>query len=268
MFLPESLRYLAAKDNTDSRIGETLKKIDPNHENVEGTVYAVDELKASQTKKTPLLEIFQDGRAPGTFAIWLLYGANFMMMYSVLGWLPTVMRDAGLGLSGGIYTAVSFNAGGIVGGLLFARALDKQIGFWPVSIGYVLATVSTMLIGTLGGSLSWAMMVIFLNGATLMGGAFALNAITVAYYPTVIRATGMGTALSIGRLGAIFGPMAIGAAMAASLPVFQIFIMLAVPGIFCAVEWNRYKPVPSVNHLHRAHFPWVCVPGTLNLQDQ
>lgn len=87
------------------------------------------------------------------------------------------------------------------------------------------------------------MMVIFLNGATLMGGAFALNAITVAYYPTVIRATGMGTALSIGRLGAIFGPMAIGAAMAASLPVFQIFIMLAVPGIFCAVAilWLNNK---------------------------
>jgi MFS family permease len=95
------------------------------------------------------------------------------------------------------------------------------------------------------------MIVIFLNGATLMGGAFALNAITVAFYPTVIRATGMGTALSIGRLGAIFGPMAIGAAMVANLPVFQIFIILAVPGIFCAVAilWlnNKSKKLKSVS---------------------
>jgi AAHS family 4-hydroxybenzoate transporter-like MFS transporter len=102
LYLPESLRFLAAKDKSDSKIGETLKRIDPSHEVMDGTTYTVDEIKASQTKKTPLLEIFQEGRASATVAIWTLYGANFMMMYSVLGWLPTVMRDAGLGLSGGI----------------------------------------------------------------------------------------------------------------------------------------------------------------------
>jgi len=233
--LPESLRFRAARDQHDPTIGETLKMIDKDFLPRAGMTYSITEAGPTRLVKAPIVEIFHAGRASSTFALWLLYGANFLMMYSVLGWLPTIMSNAGLGVTGGIYTAVSFNLGAIIGGLTFALALDRQMGFWPISIGYILATGSTMLLGTLGSSLSWALAVVFLNGLTLMGGAFALNAITAAFYPTTIRATGLGTALAVGRLGAIFGPMLIGAAMAANLPVVQIFIILAVPGVFCAI---------------------------------
>lgn len=233
--LPESLRYRATRQSKDQSIGRDLSAMDSSWQTSTGTAFVVTEVGASKAPRTPIVELFVNGRAAGTIAIWLLYFANLLMMYSLLGWLPTVISEAGLGLAGGIYTAVAFNAGGIVGGLVFAWTLDRKLGFWPISVGYVLAAVMVALVGSLGGSLIWALAVIFWSGLTLMGGAFALNAVTADFYPTTVRSTGLGWGLAIGRLGAIFGPMAIGAALAAERTVNDIFFIVAAPGVFCAI---------------------------------
>ncbi len=233
--LPESLRYRAARNAEDVSIGNDMSAIDPNWKAPPNVTYTVTEIGASKISRMPFVELFLHGRKTGTILIWLIYFANLLMMYSLLGWLPTILSEAGLGLAGGIYAAVAFNLGGIAGGLAFAWTLDRQFGYWPMSIGYLLGTGTVALVGSLGGSLTWALAVIFLSGLTLMGGAFAMNAVTAAFYPTTIRSTGLGWGLAIGRLGAIFGPMAIGAALVANRAVDEIFILVAVPGVFCAV---------------------------------
>jgi AAHS family 4-hydroxybenzoate transporter-like MFS transporter len=234
MRLPESLRYRAARNSKDASIGKDMAAIDSSWQAPANAIYTVDE-SGSKLPKIPIIELFADGRASGTILIWITYFANLLMMYSLLGWLPTILSDAGLGMAGGIYSAVAFNVGGIAGGLSIAWMLDRQIGFWPISISYLLGTVTVALVGSLGGSMSWALAVICLSGFTLMGGAFAMNAVTAAFYPTTVRSTGLGWGLAIGRLGAIFGPMAIGAALAANRAVGEIFFLVAVPGVFCAI---------------------------------
>jgi len=233
--LPESLRYRAAKNAEDVSIGTDMTAIDPNWQVPPKVTYTVAEIGTSNVRRMPFVELFLSGRAMGTTLIWLIYFANLLMMYSLLGWLPTILSEAGLGLAGGIYVAVAFNLGGIAGGLAFSWTLDRQLGYWPISIGYLLGTGTVALVGSLGDSLVWALAVIFLSGVTLMGGAFAMNAVTAAFYPTTVRSTGLGWGLAIGRLGAIFGPMAIGAALAANRAVGEIFFLVAVPGVFCAL---------------------------------
>jgi AAHS family 4-hydroxybenzoate transporter-like MFS transporter len=73
------------------------------------------------------------------------------------------------------------------------------------------------------------MPVIFLAGFFATGGQIGLNALAGTFYPTAIRATGVGWALGIGRVGAIMGPMAGGALIAAQLSPALLFSCAAVP---------------------------------------
>ena len=233
--LPESLRFRAARHSRDVSIGHDMLAIDPEWRIPTQVRYTVNELGAINLSRLPIFELFLHGRGTGTLAIWFLYFADLLMMYSLLGWLPTILSETGLGLAGGIYSAVAFNLGGIVGGLAYSWTLDRRMGFWPISLGFLLATGSVALVGGLGGSLVSTLTIICISGLTLMGGAFAMNAVTAAFYPTTVRSSGLGSGLAVGRLGAIFGPMAIGAALAANRSVGEIFLLVATPGIFCAV---------------------------------
>lgn len=235
--LPESLRYRAARNPHDPEIGKAFSLIDPSFAPRENAVFIVQEEGVAQERsKAPIVDLFTDQRWLGTLLIWLTYFGTLLMMYSLLGWLPTVMSEAGLGVAGGIYTAVAFNFGGVVGGLFAAWLLDRQTGYWVIAVGYGLAAVAGLMIGGLGASLLWALAVIFVSGLTLMGAAFAMNAVTAVFYPTSARSTGLGWGLAIGRIGAIVGPILIGAALSAQWNVGQVFATVASPSIFCAVS--------------------------------
>jgi MFS family permease len=76
--------------------------------------------------------------------------------------------------------------------------------------------------------------VVSVSGMTLMGGAFAMNALTANYYPTHIRSTGLGWGLAIGRIGAIIGPIGIGATFAAGWSSHAVFSSISSLGLICA----------------------------------
>ena len=51
------------------------------------------------------------------------------------------------------------------------------------------------------------MTVTFVLGVSVQGAQAGMNALSAMYYPTVIRSTGVGWALGIGRIGSIIGPI-------------------------------------------------------------
>jgi AAHS family 3-hydroxyphenylpropionic acid transporter len=54
-------------------------------------------------------------------------------------------------------------------------------------------------------------------GFFAIGGQLVLYTLAPTYYPTLVRATGVGSAVSFGRLGGIAGPLAAGKLMAAGM---------------------------------------------------
>jgi AAHS family 4-hydroxybenzoate transporter-like MFS transporter len=54
-------------------------------------------------------------------------------------------------------------------------------------------------------------------------------ALAAVFYPDEIRSTGVGWALGIGRLGGIFSPLIVGAALADGLKPRTLFYFLAAP---------------------------------------
>jgi AAHS family 4-hydroxybenzoate transporter-like MFS transporter len=77
--------------------------------------------------------------------------------------------------------------------------------------------------------------VVFLAGFGVVGGQTAVNALSATFYPTDLRATGIGAGLGIGRIGAIIGPVVGGVLMSQHLPSEKLFYVAAVPAFVSAV---------------------------------
>ena len=69
----------------------------------------------------------------------------------------------------------------------------------------------------------------FLSGICISGGQSSVIALGAVFYPDQIRSTGVGWALGIGRLGGIFSPLIVGAALADGLEPRTLFYFLAAP---------------------------------------
>jgi AAHS family 4-hydroxybenzoate transporter-like MFS transporter len=74
---------------------------------------------------------------------------------------------------------------------------------------------------------------IFVAGFCVIGGQIAANALTAAFYPTAVRATGVGWALGIGRVGSIIGPLVGGILLSMKWNAADVF-MTAAGAALCA----------------------------------
>ena len=75
------------------------------------------------------------------------------------------------------------------------------------------------------------------------GTTLVLNSFISKYYPTDSRATGLGMALGVGRIGSIIAPL-VSAGMIASIiasktvdkiAIAKVFYLIAIPGIIAAI---------------------------------
>jgi AAHS family 4-hydroxybenzoate transporter-like MFS transporter len=78
-------------------------------------------------------------------------------------------------------------------------------------------------------------MATFGAGCAILGGQTNLNAISGRFYPTFIRANGIGWANGVGRIGSILGPVIGGVLIGLDLPSSQLFLCAAVPPLCAAI---------------------------------
>ena len=98
---------------------------------------------------------------------------------------------------------------------------------------YFIAVFAVGAIGQLGHSVVFVTMAIFAAGFCIVGGQIASNALAATFYPTAVRATGVGWALGIGRIGSIVGPLVGGALLAMRWSTGSVF-MAAAAAALCA----------------------------------
>jgi len=99
---------------------------------------------------------------------------------------------------------------------------------------YLLAALAVAAIGHAPASLLASIIAIAFAGFFVIGAQFCMNAFAAGYYPTTSRASGMGLAFGIGRIGSILGPVLGGVILANNWSTSSIFIIAAVPALVCA----------------------------------
>ena len=68
-------------------------------------------------------------------------------------------------------------------------------------------------------------------GMGVIGGQTVANALAADFYPTAIRATGLGWSLGVGRVGSILGPILGGFLLSYGGSARRVFWAAAVPAV-------------------------------------
>jgi AAHS family 4-hydroxybenzoate transporter-like MFS transporter len=240
-FLPESVRFLALDPLARDRMAHVLARIEPGIPLSRDTRLIVHEEKQSGFR---LAHLFSDGRAAFTLLLWAVYVANLMALQFLLTWLPTVLESPTVPRGVAALATVLVPTGGMVGGLVLSRFLDSG-SIRPVAVAFALGVPMVALIGSAGGSTALLMLATFGAGCAIIGGQTNLHAAAGRFYPTFIRANGIGWANGVGRIGSILGPVIGGMLIGLDLPVSQLFLFAAVPPLCAAIACFALARLPS-----------------------
>lgn len=227
--LPESVRFLALDPQARERMMGVLARLQPGlHRDARVVVH---EEKRSGFR---IAHLFGEGRAAFTLLLWAVYAANLMALQFLLTWLPTVLESPTVPHGVAAAATVLVPAGGIAGGLILSRFLDRG-SIRPIAVAFALGVPMVALIGSAGGSTGLLMLATFGAGCAVIGGQTNLHATAGRFYPTFIRANGVGWANGVGRVGSILGPVIGGVLIGLDLPSSQLFLFAAVPPLCAAI---------------------------------
>jgi len=160
----------------------------------------------SAPSSNQLSALFAKGHANRTLFAWGLWIAVMMGFYGIQMWVGKLLVDRGMSVSDSIAIGVLISLAGIPAAWLTGQTLER-VGRKLVIIG-VLAFVS--IAAFIYGHAD-TFLLVALTGAILrffmVSLATSLYAYTPELFPTHARATGLGTASTMGRISAIAGPM-------------------------------------------------------------
>jgi MFS family permease len=134
-----------------------------------------------------------------------------------------------MSVSQGITGGVLLNVGGIVGCTLFST-LSSRFKLRSLLYTYLLVgALSLVAFGIGGASLQVSMLVAAVIGAAISGCVGGLYSLTPLLYPAESRATGMGWAIGMGRIGAILAPLSVGGLLDIGWQVGHLYYVFSVP---------------------------------------
>ena len=229
-FAPESLKFLMVRRPSDPRIGRILRRIAPD---IDPATVRLD-LAARRPAASPLALLNSEFRAR-TLLLWGMLALNLFNLYVLISWLPTLLEQSGWRTAAALQGAVLIQGGGVIGGLFMSRFLDRGATRAALVGGFCLSAVCLGLFMLIPSGAAWVGLLLLL-GAGVSGSQLSLNALSAAYYPPAIKATGVAWALLVGGLGSVLAPIAGGWMLEARLSTIEILGLLAIPSLVCALS--------------------------------
>ncbi len=224
IFMSDSLAFLVQKQpkNALQRINLVLRKMQQ---------LPLTALPPQSEKKpqAPFKALFQPPYTTATFRLWIAVFFGFLTLYTLMSWVPTIAKEAGLPFAMATYVGIALNVGATLGTTSMGLLAGK-LGLRQTVLGFMLCAFVVMLVyGNVTLSTHFIFVLIFLIGIFVQGGFNGMYPTIARVYPPQIRATGLGFAIGIGRFGAILGPTLFGSLSDAGLPIAVLFSVFSVP---------------------------------------
>jgi AAHS family 4-hydroxybenzoate transporter-like MFS transporter len=240
--LPESVRYLVAKNKSPSQVATILRRIAPLPAETQFVLHEMGNMPG----KSALGVIFSPRYALGTVMLCLTYFMGLLIFYLLTSWLPLLIRETGATMSQASIVTALFPLGGGIGVLVLGALMDKFNPNKVVAVGWLLTGVFVCLVGFSTSSLVLMGVMVFIAGSIMNGAQSSMPALAAGFYPTQGRATGVAWMLGIGRFGGILGAFCGVFLMQAQLSFETIFMLLAIPALLSAsalmVKYAMTKP--------------------------
>jgi MFS transporter, AAHS family, 4-hydroxybenzoate transporter len=231
LWAPESLKFLAARRPGDPRIAGILRRLAPDVALV--GLQRQQPVESRSSAPSGFAQLLGPLYRRRTLILWGVVLANLFTLYVLISWLPTLLQRSGWSLGSAVGGAALIQAGGVIGGILLAFFLDRGKALPALLTAFLVAMACLVLFRVTPSGLAWVVLLLLLGGG--VGGAqLALNALSTAYYPPAIKATGMSWVGVVGTLGSIVAPLAGGWAIEEGLPSVTILMVLALAPLVCA----------------------------------
>ncbi len=235
-FLAESLDFLLKKQPKAAlqKANGILQKMNKE------TLSALPPLSIETVEKPSVTSLLTPERKSSTLQLWLALFMAFGSLYFLTTWIPKLASSAGLSTELAIYAGTVFNLGAFMG-IITQGYLSSQFGLRRTIFGF-LALTAVLMVGFGFFKGSALILVLFgLIGFGIQGGFVGLYAVAARFYPTEIRSTGVGFAMSAGRVGGIVGPFLGGLLIGAGLSMTENFIVFAIPTLLAGIATFMIK---------------------------
>ena len=182
-------------------------------------------IRSGQPRRSYREDLFADGQGRVTIALWFVFSLTLMQLSMLLNWLPSLVIAKGMDRQLAFLAATILNIGGIVGSLAIGWLCDRFGARWPMLIVY--AAMAAALYGlSLVASAQPLMALAFVAGFLVLGAQFALYGLSPRVYPGESRASGVGAAVAVGRIGAIAGPILAGQMLAGGRSADSVLLLM------------------------------------------
>lgn len=216
--VPESPRWLAETGKIEKArelIGkieqEVMKRLGTESLDEPGSEIVLEKVEdaAREVKAHPFKQLFKDEYRKRTVMIWCLWFLALFGYYGITTWLGALLEEKGFSMARSNHYIILISLAGVPG-FLTSAWLVETLGRKPVMVATLIGSAAAAYFyGTASSALlivAWGLIMQFF----MFGMWSVLYAYTPELYPTHARATGAGFASSVGRLGALLGPLAVG----------------------------------------------------------
>jgi AAHS family 4-hydroxybenzoate transporter-like MFS transporter len=225
LWLPESPRFLAARENLSPRHAALLRRLD---------IVPTQSDSVDIARGNPVRMLFGRDYALQTVLLWIVYFCSLLNLFLFAYWMPTVLNMIGYSPAQSVFASSMRDFGAIFAVLYLGLAIDRIGPERTLALHYAAGAVFIGVIALV--ALPYAMLLImtFLAGATIIGSQTGANGTCGKLYPARMRTSGLGWALGIGRLGGIAAPLLGGYLLSRGLAPTHIFLSACVFALIAA----------------------------------
>jgi MFS transporter, AAHS family, 4-hydroxybenzoate transporter len=245
VMLPESPKFLTGRPDRWGELARSLNRLPLRSERFTGRerfVMAERDLAGC----SGLMGLLRAPYLATTLLLWAAFSLNTLALYGFVNWLPTILSSSGASLSFALNGSILFNFGGLFGSLggslLIALCGSQRVGAAVASAGALAALVIGIEQSALGRpGVNQASLLLLplvtVAGACLNGMQAFLYAVAAHSYPTNVRATGVGSAAAVARIGGVLSSVVGSAFFALGLSLAVFFYVLAAVIVVTAISF-------------------------------
>lgn len=236
-YIPESPMYLNrnGKSNEARQVLERVAKV--NGRNVQ-----IPELVPDPQVRKSIFSLFSSKLRRRSVSLFLAWAMISIAYYGVFVYLPVKLSAEGFSFMRGQVFLIFLALVQLPGFALSAYGVERW-GRKPTLVGFLLLSAVGCMCYSLGNSQALVVSSTLLMSFSLLGTWGALYAFTPEVYPTDLRASGMGMAGAVARLGGLFAPAIIAPVMTThftlALAMLSAFLVAGAIAILCVDHESR-----------------------------
>ncbi|MBO3678654.1 MFS transporter [Streptomyces sp. NEAU-YJ-81] len=171
-----------------------------------------------------------------TSVAWSLFATVMLVYYAALSWMPSILKEEGLGDTATFMNTTVMSGVGILGVLVSTALVDVVGRKWLIGVSAPVATLALVVFALVMRAPTGSVVAIAVFGFVMQLAIPAMYAYVSELYPTPLRASGFGWASSVSRALTGFAPLLFGSVMWPALGLAVTFAVLGL-AVLAAVIW-------------------------------